>query len=318
MAIKQNTANWVPIRLVDAADAPVTGLAFAALAAGAVFTLCKNGSAAAAFTVPTSGDWIEDGNGYYRVQLASGDCNTLGLIGLIAKTTTGQPWEWVDRVEAQLTSDTFARVGAPAGASVSADIAAIKAETALIQAKTTNLPASPAAVGSNMGTVTSVTGNVGGSVVGDVQGKVLGGGASAMTAAGVRAVDGSGNAIAPASTALSTAVWTGTIAGRIDAAITSRAAIADYTTARAAKLDNLDASVLAALHAALGMFVVVGSPVYNGADLVSVTVRLYDSQANANADNGVTGLITSFSRTVTYSATVLSGSNHLMTKLVGA
>lgn len=37
-----------------------------------------------------------------------------------------------------------ATVGTPAGASVSADIAAIKAQTALIDAKTTNLPAAPA------------------------------------------------------------------------------------------------------------------------------------------------------------------------------
>jgi hypothetical protein len=51
------------------------------------------------------------------------------------------------------SGDAYARLGAPAGASVSADIAAVNA-------KTTNLPASPAAVGSNMGTVSSVTGSV--------------------------------------------------------------------------------------------------------------------------------------------------------------
>lgn len=45
------------------------------------------------------------------------------------------------------TGDSYARLGAPAGASVSADIAAV-------QAKTVNLPASPAAVGSAM-TLTS-------------------------------------------------------------------------------------------------------------------------------------------------------------------
>jgi hypothetical protein len=72
------------------------------------------------------------------------------------------------------TGDNFARLGAPAGASVSADVLAIKTETALIvadtgvlqtdwadggrldllvdaiKAKTDNLPASPAAVGSAM------------------------------------------------------------------------------------------------------------------------------------------------------------------------
>jgi hypothetical protein len=53
------------------------------------------------------------------------------------------------------TGDAYARLGAPAGASVSADIAAVEANTVAINAKTTNLPASPAAVGSAM-TLTSV------------------------------------------------------------------------------------------------------------------------------------------------------------------
>ncbi len=48
------------------------------------------------------------------------------------------------------TGDSFARLGAPAGASVSADVAAIKSDTAAVKAKTDNLPASPAAVGSQM------------------------------------------------------------------------------------------------------------------------------------------------------------------------
>ncbi|MDX9787948.1 MAG: hypothetical protein RBT11_14275 [Desulfobacterales bacterium] len=48
------------------------------------------------------------------------------------------------------TGDTFARLGAPAGASVSADVAAVKTDTAAIKAKTDNLPAEPAAVGSQM------------------------------------------------------------------------------------------------------------------------------------------------------------------------
>lgn len=75
----------------------------------------------------------------------------------------------------------------------------------LIQAKTSNLPASPAAVGSNMGTVSSVTGDVAGKVLGggtgtiagdgvqatkvtgNVEGKVLGGGVTVITGSGVQA-----------------------------------------------------------------------------------------------------------------------------------
>jgi hypothetical protein len=51
--------------------------------------------------------------------------------------------QWKGSAAPANTGDAFARLGAPAGASVSADVAAINA-------KTTNLPGSPAAVGSQM------------------------------------------------------------------------------------------------------------------------------------------------------------------------
>jgi hypothetical protein len=52
-----------------------------------------------------------------------------------------------DNMGTTQTGDAFARLGAPAGASVSADIAAAKADTAAIKLKTDNLPAAPAATG---------------------------------------------------------------------------------------------------------------------------------------------------------------------------
>lgn len=72
------------------------------------------------------------------------------------------------------------------------------------------------------------------SVTGDVGGRVLGGGASAITGTGVRAVDESGNAIAPASTALTNVTWTDTRAGKLDnldAAVTTRSTYAGADTA---------------------------------------------------------------------------------------
>lgn len=60
------------------------------------------------------------------------------------------------------TGDNFARLGAPAGASVSADIVAINA-------KTTNLPAAPASTTNiTAGTIATVSGNVNGNVGGSV------------------------------------------------------------------------------------------------------------------------------------------------------
>ena len=104
----------------------------------------------------------------------------------------------------------------------------------------------------NSGTVTTVSGNVSGnvngstgSVAGDVAGKVLGGGSATIAGVGVRAVDGGGNAIAPAATALTNATWTDARAAKLDyltgsvalaaAALTN----ATWTDARATKLDYL-------------------------------------------------------------------------------
>ncbi|NLA87358.1 MAG: hypothetical protein GX847_08795 [Clostridiales bacterium] len=115
--------------------------------------------------------------GVYKASLTSGE-NDGVFLSLGGKSSTTNciivPVSWAN----ELTGDAFARLGAPAGASVSADIAAVKSETAAIvtdtnelqtdltnggrldllvdaiKAKTDNLPASPAAVGSAM-TLTS-------------------------------------------------------------------------------------------------------------------------------------------------------------------
>jgi hypothetical protein len=65
------------------------------------------------------------------------------------------------------TGDSFARLGTPAGASIEADIAAINA-------KTTNLPAAPASTTNiSAGTITTVSGNVNGSVASVTAGVIV-------------------------------------------------------------------------------------------------------------------------------------------------
>lgn len=81
------------------------------------------------------------------------------LLGLAGDNTTpdliAEWWE-----EVQQTGDSYARLGAPAGASVSADITTIDdlldTEIAAIKAKTDNLPASPA----NEATLTTIAGYI--------------------------------------------------------------------------------------------------------------------------------------------------------------
>lgn len=54
------------------------------------------------------------------------------------------------------TGDAYARLGAPAGASVSADVAAVKVDTAAVKAKTDNLPSDPADASDIAGSFTTV------------------------------------------------------------------------------------------------------------------------------------------------------------------
>ena len=74
-----------------------------------------------------------------------------------------------------------------------------------------------------------------GSVTNDVGGKILGGGAGTITGTGVRAVDGSGNAIAPASSIVSAAAirtemdTNSTKLANLDVAVSTRLATAGYT-----------------------------------------------------------------------------------------
>jgi len=88
--------------------------------------------------------------------------NTTGLFGGTINTTGLQPGLYLVslrgtvttsktvgtvlafRIIANTEADVMGRLGTPAGASVSADVAAVKTDTGAIKAKTDNLPASPA------------------------------------------------------------------------------------------------------------------------------------------------------------------------------
>jgi hypothetical protein len=124
-------ANQLDVNVLDwkSATAPaMTGDAFARLGAPAGASVSADVAAVKADT------------GSIKVKT---DSLTFSVAGMADVNVV----DWKGSTAAAMTGDAFARVGAPAGASVSADIAAINA-------KTTNLPSSPAAVGSAM-TLTS-------------------------------------------------------------------------------------------------------------------------------------------------------------------
>jgi hypothetical protein len=92
----------------------------------------------------TSLDTLDD---YVDTEVAAIKAKTDQLVFTVANQIDANVLDWKSATAPAMTGDAYARLGAPAGASAAADIAAI-------QAKTTNLPASPAAVGSAM-TLTS-------------------------------------------------------------------------------------------------------------------------------------------------------------------
>jgi hypothetical protein len=89
------------------------------------------------------------------------------------------------------TGDTYARLGAPSGASVSADIAAVKSDTGAIKTKTDYLPSATAGAaggvfiaGTDAATTVNITGNLSGSV-GSVTGSVGSISANGITASSI-------------------------------------------------------------------------------------------------------------------------------------
>jgi hypothetical protein len=151
--LKLSTAVDITILMVDSAD-HVTGKT--GLAAGLTIYIIKAGTSSLITPTVTEVD-ATNVKGLYKLALTSGHTNTLGELTLHITATGADPTDVQHQVVTDLpgiaqTGDNFARIGAPAGASIAADIAAVKTETATILADTndiqTRLPA--ALVGGRM------------------------------------------------------------------------------------------------------------------------------------------------------------------------
>lgn len=161
--LKQSTATTVRIGpFVDDSDGKTAETALTI--AQADVRLSKNGGAAASKNDTTSA--THDENGYYRIPLNTTDTGVLGSLRLcVSKSGALAVWEdftvlaanvydsligggdnlevdvtyWKGSAAPANTGDAYARLGAPAGASVSADVAAIKTDSGAIKAKTDGL-----------------------------------------------------------------------------------------------------------------------------------------------------------------------------------
>lgn len=242
MLLKQSTARSAVILMVGAAD-HVTGLASLTL----TLTASKDGAAFASIA-PTVTDL---GNGFYKLALTTAHTDTLGDLALHITGTAADPTDLIYQVVLDLpgiaqTGDNYARLGAPAGASVSADVAAVKADTAAVKTKTDSLTFSVAGVvDANAtkwlsGTIPAV--NVTGVPLIDL--KYTLGTISPATAGSVRtdAVTGAVGSVTGAVGSVTAAVTVGTISAGV---ITAASIAADAITAAKVADGTIDAATFA-------------------------------------------------------------------------
>ena len=146
LILQSQTAEPLVFFMVSSSDGKtgVTGLT-------PTVTLSKNGASFAS----AAGAVSEIGNGWCKVAGNATDAGTLGPLLLHATGSGADPadvrYQVVSldmRTAIAQTGNAFTRLGAPAGASVAADVATLTAyvdtEVAAIKAKTDNLPVDPA------------------------------------------------------------------------------------------------------------------------------------------------------------------------------
>lgn len=130
----------VTIRIIDSTDGtPETGVVFNTSGIdleyrreGAASTDITEATLAALTTAHADGGFLHIGNGYYRLDLPDAACAT-GVPGvLVHGVVTGMVVIGCYIQLEGFVNSVYTRIGAPAGASASADVAAVKADTAAI------------------------------------------------------------------------------------------------------------------------------------------------------------------------------------------
>lgn len=152
--VKNSTDQSVVIRILDsttglpeeAVEHDTSGIALWYRREGATKTAITPAALAALDTAHSDGGIEHIDDGYYRLDLPDAAVAT-GVDGvMVGGTVTGMviAGVYVELVAAKQTGDSYARLGAPAGASVSADVAAVKSDSGDIKTKTDCLPSATA------------------------------------------------------------------------------------------------------------------------------------------------------------------------------
>lgn len=247
-----------------------SGVAFGSVTAtylksdGTTGSITVNGST---WTAVTTGAFASAG--VYTLSIPSGTVNIAGTFGYCVTATGCNPYVgWVE-IMAQLPSDVYSRVGAPAGASVSADVAAIKSDTGAINTK----------IGTPAVTVSTDIANVRGSGAYSLT-DLAGAGFTAVSDT-LHQIAGtiSGGGGAPSAGTIAAAVWDEVLTGHVTA--NSAGVDLKLSTAIKAKTDNLPSDP-ASQAAILGPQSINLSSIAGGAAFSSIADNLHQINANIN------------------------------------
>jgi hypothetical protein len=169
--IKNSITVYVPVRFFDQSGVPISGIAFNTVSATVL-----HADGTAAIVTPASGgsapsaDWVEvtfgdfTGAGVYLLKVTGVNAAVNGFLSYAVSTSVvgAKKHVGVINIVANLEADTFTRLGAPAGASVSADIATLNTQSASILTRIgtpagASVSADVAAVKSELDTVNTTT-----------------------------------------------------------------------------------------------------------------------------------------------------------------
>ena len=270
--IKKNVAYVIDVQLTDATSRPSFKNS-PTIAAGDFMVSVDEAAFANLATLPTV---TPAAGANVKISLSAAEMNGDRIVVKCIDQTNPKEWDdvFINVLPVDATvADTFARVGAPAGASVSADVAAVKTDAAAIKVKSDFLPSVTAGgvggvfiAGTNAATTittsltTTFTGNLTGSV-----GSVTG-----LTAATVHADLDDIQARLPAAL----------VAGRMDASVGAMAA--GTVTAAAIATDAIDNDAIAA-----DVTAVIADAVWNAATISYGTAGTYGLLVETNLDGTV-------------------------------
>lgn len=138
--VKQSVARWLPVRIFNSTGDPVAGVLYSAITA----SVMKADHTITSFSV-ASGDWFEattssfNASGTYMIQIPASVLDQPGPLEYAISTASYKVFIGAVKVVANEEVDTYSRIGAPAGASISADIASVKTDTTNIGTISSNL-----------------------------------------------------------------------------------------------------------------------------------------------------------------------------------